>query len=194
MLSHFVWWHVKTQSFIHPRFASDWVFGSVEENKCTLLCALNRAFHENSFLTRGATPPHRAIRSWTQLLIAGRLNLVCHQIPVGGRDGDVVQRTTRPLHGSIWLLLTLLLGKNHQRCTLNLEAPPLSALLLLMLPDCLGKNWFCGNLTASFDSNQQPQLMREKPGCYGLRWVSSSILIAWHLHSQYIYIADNSSK
>lgn len=55
------------------------------------------AYHQNSFLSRRATPPHAAIRSWTQLLIVWRLNLVCHQIPVGGRDEDVVQRAGRPL-------------------------------------------------------------------------------------------------
>lgn len=55
------------------------------------------AYHQNSFLTRPETPPRAAIRSWTQLLIVWRLNLVCHQIPVGGRDEDVVQRAGRPL-------------------------------------------------------------------------------------------------
>lgn len=96
------------------------------------------------------TPPHRAIRSWTQLLIAGRLNLVCHQIPVGGRDGDVVQRATRPPHRQRLTPTEASSRKWQQKFALKPEASPLSALSLLLS----GENWLGGNLNAPRRSTQ----------------------------------------
>lgn len=96
------------------------------------------------------TPPHRAIRSWTQLLIAGRLNLVCHQIPVGGRDGDVVQRATRPPLRQRLTPTEASSRKWQQKFALKPEASPLSALSLLLS----GENWLGGNLNAPRCSTQ----------------------------------------
>lgn len=95
------------------------------------------------------TPPHRAIRSWTQLLIAGRLNLVCHQIPVGGRDGDVVQRAMRPPHRQRLTPTEASSRKWQQKFAVKPEASPLSALSLLSR-----ENWLGGNLNAPRCSTQ----------------------------------------
>lgn len=108
------------------------------------------AYHQNSFLTKQVTPPHRAVRSWTQLLIAGRLNLVCHQIPVGGRDGDVVQRATRPPYGLRLTPTEASSRKWQQKFALKPEASPLSALSLLLS----GENWLGGNLNTPRCSTQ----------------------------------------
>lgn len=101
--------------------------------------------HLNSFLTGQVTPPHPAIRGWTQLLIAGRLNPVCHQIPVWGRDGDVVQRATRPPHRQRLTPTEASSRKWQQTFSLKPEASPLSALSLLLPRE----NWLGGNLEAS---------------------------------------------
>lgn len=90
-------------------------------------------YHKNSFLTRQVTPPHRAIRSWTQLLIAGRLNLVCHQIPVGGRDEDVVQRATRPLRMQHMTPTDIASRKSHWQFPLKPQASPFLPSLILIL-------------------------------------------------------------
>lgn len=87
---------------------------------------------------------HGAIRSWTQLLIAGRLNLVCHQIPVGGKDEDVVQRATRPLHSQGLTLTDTSSRKSHQKFPLKPKALCLSTLLLLSFTekiDCVATTY-----------------------------------------------------
>lgn len=112
--------------------------------------------HLNSFLTGQVTPPHPAIRSWTQLLIAGRLNLVCHQIPVWGRDGDVVQRATRPPHRQRLTPTEASSRKWQQKFSLKPETSPLSALSLLLS----GENWLGGNLKASCGSTQSENVSR----------------------------------
>lgn len=104
--------------------------------------------HFNSFLTGQVTPPHPAIRSWTQLLRAGRLNLVCHQIPVWGRNGDVVQRATRPPHRQPLTPTEDSSRKWQQKFSIEQETSPLSALSLLLS----GENWLGGNLKAWYGS------------------------------------------
>lgn len=79
-----------------------------------------------SHQTDSSTLIHTAIRSWTQLLIAGRLNLVCHQIPVGGRDEDIVQRATRPVHREALTPTDTSSRKFHQQFPLKLEVSCLS--------------------------------------------------------------------
>lgn len=83
---------------LNKSFLQLFVTRIAERNMTPYLLCWFIAIHLNSFLTGQVTPPHPAIRSWTQLLIAGRLNLVCHQIPLRGRDGDVVQKAARPPH------------------------------------------------------------------------------------------------
>lgn len=165
MFCHSVWWHVKLQSFICPNFACDSVFSSLEENKCILPCALNQNLPQE-FIS------HQTSDSSTQS--NKKLNPATHSWEVkpslssdsSGREGW--RRCAKRNQASSRQHLTLTdtsSRKDHQQFPLNPEASPLSALLLLMLPGCPGKIWFCGKLTGSFVSNQHLQLIREKSGC-----------------------------
>lgn len=127
------------------------------------------AYHQNSFLTRPATPPRAAIRSWTQLLIVWRLNLVCHQIPVGGRDEDVVQRAGRPFRRLRLTPTDTSSRKSHLQFPLK---PRGLASFGTLTPHVVGdffsswEKWLCGNVKARSVSLQDSRLIGENLSCF----------------------------
>lgn len=129
------------------------------------------AYHQNSFLTRPETPPRAAIRSWTQLLIVWRLNLVCHQIPVGGRDEDVVQRAGRPLRRLRLTPTDTSSRKSHQQFPLKLRGLTSFGTLtphvvVFWFFFSSWEKWLCSNFKAWSVFSQDSRLIGKSLRCF----------------------------